>query len=79
LWKDRVTVGELEELEIVLAEPELGPNKVIRFVKSKNAYFPASPAMAFVLRHRLPHPGMFDKIQSFDSVCELVAKGVKKG
>ncbi len=51
--KDHISKGAVEELGIVLATPETGPNKVLRSVNTKNALVLASPEMAFVLHHHL--------------------------
>jgi hypothetical protein len=69
-----VSKSVVKELGIVLAAPETGPDKVLRNVTSKDAFVPASPEMGFVLRHRLYQKGMFEKMQSFDFLCEIATK-----
>jgi energy-coupling factor transporter ATP-binding protein EcfA2 len=56
---DFVSMHILEKLSITLTALETGPDKVLRSVKSRDCLVPASPSMAFVLKHGFYQEGMF--------------------
>jgi energy-coupling factor transporter ATP-binding protein EcfA2 len=71
---DFVSMEIVRELKITLTSPETGPDKVLRSVNSRDGLVPASPSMAFVLKHGLYQKGMFEKIHSVEELCKLSAK-----
>ncbi len=72
--KDSVPISTAEKLGIAIAAAEIGSDKVLRNRKEQDALVPASPEVAFVLRHRFYDDGMFEKMQSFDYLCDVAKK-----
>ncbi len=72
--KGFVSKSEVDDLEIAIAAAETGPDKVLRNRRAQNALVPASPKVAFVLRHRFYQKGMFEKMQSLDFLCNVAKK-----
>ena len=59
----------VEELKITLTAPETGPEKVLR--RFRNGLVPASPSMAFVLKH-----GLYQD-DSLEDLLQTVGKSSK--